>query len=549
MGGICGRRVAVIDVHTSSALEGAKKKERRLSKSDPIIAPATKNSFLAKSSFCTTHFAEDIWSVYEEMGKIGNGATGEVLKVACKESKEMFACKIIEPESIEKDAMDREIQLLKDLDHPNIIRLQEIWNDGKGRIHVVMELAKGNDLYTDLRRVKCYEEDIAAHIFIDILKSVRYIHSMGVVHRDLKLQNFVFEDENEGGGKFASPLKLIDFGCSELYYLKEEHTMSEFVGTSYFVAPEVVSKEEGYTEKCDMWSLGVILYMLLCGEPPFFGKTDQEIVERVVAGTYDFSNFRWGLVSSRAKDLVKKLLVLDADERLTAREAFEHPWIQKKSALCASPSNKRMRQCFKSMEQFTKLSVFERLALGIVVFHESQDRLHEMQELFLAMDRRGDGTISFEEFRTVFGEYANSSSRGDRDDDGDADADADVAAGIFEKRVVDRDVERLFAAMDVAKTGRIQYSQFLVAALRGQMDLTESKIRAAFDQMDIDNSGIITEDNLKSNVQLCKHYSDDEIAKIFRDADRKHTGGITYEELRCILRGATGDDAPRGLVD
>ena len=168
--------------------------------------------------------------------------------------------------------LDKEIELLKLLDHPNVIQLREIWKDdtSSSLVHLVMELAGGSDLYFDLKKAKFYQEDIAAHIFIDALQAVRYVHSMGIVHRDLKLSNFVFAKPYENRNTFPPPLKLIDFGFSESYV--ETESMKQIVGTSYFLAPEI-AKECGYNERCDLWSMGVILYMILCGEAPFFGST------------------------------------------------------------------------------------------------------------------------------------------------------------------------------------------------------------------------------------------------------------------------------------
>ena len=214
-------------------------KTRRVSLSDPIIAK--KDSFLSKSSFTQNHDMQDIWKAYTKLSEVGEGATGVVMKVKCKESSEILACKIVDKKTMEKDALEREIELLKVLDHPNVIRLREVWKNRDDHMHVVMELAKGADLYTELRNVKFFGADVAATIFIDIVKAVRYIHKMGVVHRDLKLQNFVFEHPWDARNDACPPpVKLIDFGYSELYYLKPKHMMKDIVGTSYFVAPEVV---------------------------------------------------------------------------------------------------------------------------------------------------------------------------------------------------------------------------------------------------------------------------------------------------------------------
>ena len=175
----------------------------------------------------------------------------------------------------------------------------------------------GGTLYERVTTDLHFNEVKAANVIRQLISAVNYLHQNSIVHGDIKPQNIHFKDQED------TIIKLIDFGTSRR--VNDKHAMHGVFGTSYYVAPEVI--EGTYSEKCDVWSVGVILYILLSGEPPFNGPTDEEIVDKIKIGEYSFDGARWDEVSPEAKDLISRILCKE-DDRISAADAFQHPWFE-----------------------------------------------------------------------------------------------------------------------------------------------------------------------------------------------------------------------------
>jgi serine/threonine protein kinase len=211
------------------------------------------------------------------------------------------------------DELRNEIALLRALDHPNIVRAIETFEYRK-RIYIVMELCSGGDLYSR----EPYTEIEAARILSSILSAVAYMHSRNVVHRDLKFENVLFSSLSP-----MSDVKVIDFGLSKVY--KDSRKMADVVGTVYTMAPEVIMGD--YTEKADMWSIGVIAFMLLSSSMPFYGKDRVQVIRRILNNKYHFKARRWVSVSQEAKAFVQELLVTEPEDRPDAESALGSAWL------------------------------------------------------------------------------------------------------------------------------------------------------------------------------------------------------------------------------
>ncbi|KAL7541932.1 hypothetical protein ACHAWF_007049 [Thalassiosira exigua] len=254
---------------------------------------------------------------------LGEGHYGCVRECLRRDTRETYACKSIDKSKIGRlDHLRREVQLLSRVDHDGIMRMVDCYEDAD-YVHIVTEKYTGGELFdkvvSDTTDDGCFSEERAAPIVKSLLEAVAYLHSKDIVHRDIKPENVLFESRRSD-----SAVRLIDFGLSRRHG-KGEAPMSNPVGTAYYMAPELLMGK--YDQACDVWSVGTIAYILLCGYPPFNGDEDPEIFEAIKKGKFDFPERQWGNVSAEAKDLIKCLLRRDPRKRFTAEEALMHPWI------------------------------------------------------------------------------------------------------------------------------------------------------------------------------------------------------------------------------
>lgn len=271
---------------------------------------------------------------------IGNGMNGSVRECIHRDTGQRYAVKSIRknnnnPSSIFKPGiLLREIKLLQRLHHPSIIKPREVYEDAE-YLHIITDLCTGGELFDKIIETgtRGFAEVEASRIVHQILTAVSYMHSRGVVHRDLKPENILFENNNNG---IHSPIKIVDFGLARRYGEssrsrgEEEgepysYYMTTIVGTPYYIAPEVLQKK--YDKSCDLWSVGVISYILLCGYPPFNGATSREVHDSVKRGRYYFPAEDWCGTSIVARDFIRRLLQKDANKRMTAEQALDHPWL------------------------------------------------------------------------------------------------------------------------------------------------------------------------------------------------------------------------------
>jgi len=301
-----------------------------------------------------TEPCEDFYSFGRTLGK-GSFATVKI--ATCKADKSKWAVKIIDKHALndeDKEALQVECDTMMKVDHNNIVRLKEVY-DNKAKFYMILEICAGGELFDRIVEVEHYTENEARHTFSQMTEAVGHCHKVNIVHRDLKPENLLYE-----GPAPNMTLKLADFGLAQIVTpMKHLHTAC---GTPGYVAPEILKgkeygaevgerrSEERKPERgdsksiippsyimndlslvaspiADMWSLGVILYILICGFPPFYEEHTPELFKIIKRGEYDFPSPYWDDVSESAKDLIKKLLVVDPKERYTASQVFEHPWM------------------------------------------------------------------------------------------------------------------------------------------------------------------------------------------------------------------------------
>jgi calcium-dependent protein kinase len=277
---------------------------------------------ISKSHFVGEHIA-NINHYYNFIQELGRGSFGHVIRVQNINTGNIYACKKLNKRQIaNKQRFKTEIDLLRATDHPNIIRLYDIYEDNIF-LYLIMEECLGGEFFDRLairaKQLNMYTEKDAARIFKQILEAVNYLHAHGVCHRDLKPENILFSTVEDD-----SPLKLIDFGLSKVFN-GDDNTMKGTVGTTFYMAPEVIRGK--YNEKCDVWACGIILYIMLCGKPPFYSSDEDELKQRICSMKYNFNYPEFSQVSDQAKELINYILV-DKNERPSIAQLLEHKWVK-----------------------------------------------------------------------------------------------------------------------------------------------------------------------------------------------------------------------------
>lgn len=454
-------------------------------------------------------------TVYErydvDRGVLGNGLSGAVRCITNKNTKRKCALKSLLTENMSQkkwDMLYNEVEIYLKLDHPNICKLLEVYED-EAAVHLVMELCSGKELYDRLASKKRYSEKDTVIACMQMLDALHYMHWHKMCHRDLKLENWVYADDSED-----SKLKLIDFGFSKIF--SPGQPMTAMHGTVYYVAPEVLDGH--YDEKCDIWSTGVIIYMLLSGSPPFNGANDNGIIKKIKNGKFAFEGPRWAGISDQAKDFISVLLQKDPSKRPTAKEAMDHQWL-KDMKIPEAAAPEIAIDVLQNMKAFASANVIKRAACGLMAFSMTTDDMDELEAQFRKMDKAGNGTILLNELTEVLKTHLN---------------------------MTEKEALSLFDKMDQTGDHEIHYSEFLAASLQSRFLLQENVIREAFQKFDIDNTGFITVDNLRQ--VLGDEYNGTQVEDIIAAVDYKKNGVIEYDEFVQALMdlGQGGKDTGDG---
>ncbi|XP_022975823.1 calcium-dependent protein kinase 29 [Cucurbita maxima] len=446
----------------------------------------------------------NITTIYELHKELGRGQFGITYLCTERSTGRKYACKTISRGKMVKqkdiDDVRREILILQHLTgQPNIVEFKGAYED-KRNLHLVMELCSGGELFDRIIKKKSYSEREAASICKQILNVVHACHFMGVMHRDLKPENFLMVSEDDD-----SPIKATDFGLS--VFIEEGKVYREIVGSAYYIAPEVLRRN--YGKEIDIWSAGVILYILLCGEPPFWGQTEDEIVKAVLKGNLKMEDPPWPSISSSSKDLVSKMLTRDPRKRITAAEALEHPWLKIEGEASSKPIDSAV---LIRMKQFRAMNKFKQLALKVMAQNLSEEELKGLKQMFKNIDTDRSGTITFDELKTGLSRLGS--------------------------RLSEHEIKQLMDAADVDKNGTIDYGEFITATMHRHRLDKEENIYNAFRFFDRDGSGFITRDELRQAMTQYGMGDEDTIDEIINDVDIDGDGKINYDEfVNMITKG------------
>ena len=410
---------------------------------------------------------KDIRKEYKFLKPLGEGHFGTVRKAHRRSEKEpyhYFAIKSISIKNLsQKDYNDlvKEVDIISGLDHPNIIKFYETYHD-KYFFHIVMELCQGKEVFDNIANHGYMPEKKVVNIIFKVLLAIAHCHSRGITHRDLKPENILFESL-----KPDAEIKLIDFGLSRKYAKDEK--MHTILGTPYYVAPEVLKGE--YDEKCDIWSIGAMTYLMLCGDPPFTGSSNNEIFKKIVKNELKFNPYKWKNISHSAKDFVKWCLNKNASERPSASKAVTHNWFN--NVLKETHSVKNIpTKILINIKNFNIVDKFNQMIIKYLInTMNGEEEINIYKNAFYALNFNHNGWIEPSELKKGY-ELTNID-------------------------ITDEEIEYLYSIIVENSKEGIDYTEFLMAGIDKKELFTQEKIEKAFNYFDINKSGYIEYEDLK----------------------------------------------------
>ena len=437
---------------------------------------------------------------YDVIKQLGKGGYGKVYEIRSKKTGEIRACKHLSKLNIKNlEKFKREIEILKKMDHPNIIKLYEVFESERS-LYLVMEECKGGEVFDKIiERIQAkqmYSEKDAANIIQQVMSCIQYCHNHNICHRDLKPENLLYLNP---GSERDNRIKVIDFGLSQ-----NADKLKTKVGTAYYVSPEIL--KGNYTQLCDIWSAGVILYILLTGDPPFNGASDQIIYNKIMNFDFSFPENKWKHISKEAKDLLQNHMLVPENKRATAKQVLEHNWF--KNAPDVPLTSLGFTTNF--FIDYIQGSNMKKMSLMYIASRLDENEINNLKKVFSAFDKSQDGQISYEELR-----------RG--------------LIQLKSNRITEQDINFLFQALDVDRNGKIDYTEFIAATLQRANYLRNDRLLEAFLNFDKDKSGKISKEELLEALKANKT-QEKEIEKYIKAVDKNKDGKIDYNEFLDLMQ-------------
>lgn len=446
-----------------------------------------------------TRMTSNVYNLhYRELKKLGSGGYAEVTLCLHIPTNTERAVKIIHKVGLSdsmksQNSLLKEFDILRNLDHPNILRCFEIFEDTRF-YYIATEYCPGGDLFSEICKFKRFSESQAADILYQLLSALVYCHERGIIHRDLKPENLLLLEKGD-----LLSLKVADFGSSEL--ITKKRKAKGCYGSAYYLAPEVLL--EFYDEKCDMWSVGIIMYILLTGKAPYPGKSCEAIIENIQRQPFIVTPAKTQLMSPHAEELIKKMLCIKPNKRCSAQEAIVHPWIVSHRERIVVDVELAL-QGLKEFNSNSKLQ--EAISVFVATQIKSHDDIKYFKKCFQKIDINGDGKLTKDELLTEYSKYMS----------------------IEEAHKVSNEIiERL----DQDKDGQIDYTEFLVSCSEIQLNISLEHLEAAFKMFDIDSSGTITVEEIKAILNDGEEREEGIWKSILQEADSNNDGHIDLKEF------------------
>ena len=505
----------------------------------------------ADSLFMQRHLSP--WQFYEELEELGIGNYGVVKKVRLIKSPDIVrAMKIIPEENIvqgEGASLIDEIEILKNLEHPNIMKVYESYVF-ENNYYIISELCDQGHLLSKMEKLQRMDQIVVKFLMDQIFNAVAYLHSKNILHGDIKLENvLLYTASKRGGRRFTSinedfnedealrddinqnygkkksssksknyirdmmnyEIKLIDFGCSKYFVQKnkKKKKLKGIIGTSIYCSPEVV--DNLYDEKSDEWSCGVLMYILLCGQPPFYGDSEEEIFEKIKECEYDFKHPAFKKVSKNCKDLIRKLLEPKKQYRIKAIDALKHPFFTENfdpnSAMTENTNLTMLKQFIHPIKYTSKFH--EAIIAYLSVNFITVDEENELRRLFRYMDKEGKNAITKEEMKKCLEEINLSIS--------------------------DQELQKVFESVDDNGSGYIEYQEFIRNACNIKNLLSESNLKNVFQAICGDKeqmSGLDIKNFIFHDSIVYEHT----LQEYFEQIGMRYQESITFEQFYLMIK-------------
>ena len=479
-----------------------KDKEKRIAK------PLIKSDIMPilKTKCCISK--EDIHNNYILKNIIGKGYFSTV-KLAFKKNDEngtKYAIKIIHKSKVDENLHNdflNELMILESLDHPNVIKLLEVYEDDLN-YYLVMENLSGGDIFQRIEQTKNINERFIAEILYKVISAINYCHSIGVCHRDIKPENILFSDKSVN-----SDVKIIDFGLSKRYHSQHDELMHSFLGTPYFVAPEVIRRE--YDNNCDMWSIGATAFMLFTGYPPFPDTKREVVLNKILKENPIFNSKIWGKISNEARNFVESLLIKNPKKRLNPQQALDHDFFKNINSEIHS-SKYLDKEILTNLSKFQNPFRFKKLVLGMLANSLPKEELVNLTKTFNAMDLDHEGFISMDELKKAFQKSQINLS--------------------------DQEINNIIQRIDSDKNGKLNYSEYLIAALNIKKEINHKhRLIKLFKNIDRNNTGYIDVNNLKSYIKRSGREVEnaDEVISMLNEVTKNNNSQLTIDEFMKII--------------
>ena len=449
---------------------------------------------------------------YKIISKLGKGSFGSVFKVQNIKTNEIRALKVIKKTSIIYQDDDhkflKEIEILIKLEHPNIIKIYEYYTDDIN-FYLITDYISNGELYNYVYKAKSFNERQTQYIMKQVLCAVNYLHLNNIAHRDIKLENILVEQEITSNDEQLLNVKLIDFGTSN--YVKTENTnyFTVKVGSPFYMAPEVLNKK--YNNKCDIWSCGVIMFMLLRGHPPFKGENQEELFKSIQNDIINYNEMTE--LSELAKELMSKMLERNVDLRYSADECLKHKWMKIYNEKSEVMKKEVVTSALNNISNYHATEKLQQATMAYIVhFISFNKEVEDLKTVFNEFDKNKDGLLSFEEIDHAFTRYCTNKG--------------------LQNFTQKNKLIQMLDEIATEKTGHISYEQFLRISIDQREILNENNLRSAFEKFDTNKDGKLSKEEIK-NVLGIKDFA--YVNELLKLVDENKDGFISFEEFKSLM--------------